>query len=99
MAGRSTSKQHRRQAAHEEYVGITMSVDYAFKIAEEADVKTAPILAACEHKTKSLWALEVDHKGVDSGIAVDWLVEKLQVAGYGGVKVTSKSDRMTWVCS
>ena len=49
-------------------------------------------MVAYEHKTKSLWVLEVDHKGVDSGIAADRLVEKLQVAGYGGVKVTLKSD-------
>ena len=47
---------------------------------------------AYEHKTKSLWVWEVDRKGVDPGIAADWLVEKLQVAGYGGVKVTLKSD-------
>ena len=73
-------------------MGISMSVDYAFKVAEEVDDKTAPVLVAYEHKTKSLWVLEVDHKGADSGIAADWLVEKLQVAGYGGVKVTLKSD-------
>ena len=40
VAGRSTSKQHRRQAAYEESMGITMSVDYAFKVAEEPDDKT-----------------------------------------------------------
>ena len=73
-------------------MGITMSVDYAFKIAEEADDKTAPVLVAYEHKTKSLWVLEVEHKGADTGVAADWLVEKLQIAGYGGVKVTLKSD-------
>ena len=62
-------KQHRRQAAYEEALGITMSVDYASKIAEEADEKTALTLVASEHKTKSLWVLGVDHTGVDSGIA------------------------------
>ena len=41
-----SSKQHRTQAAHEEAMGITMSVDYAFMIAEEADDKTAPVLVA-----------------------------------------------------
>ena len=71
MAGRSTSKQHRRQAAYEEVLGIKTSFDYAFQIAEEADDKTAPALVAYEHKTKSLWVLEVDHKGVDSVIAAD----------------------------
>ena len=67
---------------------MTMSVGYVFKIAEEADEHMASVLVAYEHKTKSLWVLDVDHKGVDSGIAADWLVEKLQIAGYGGSKVT-----------
>ena len=53
-------------------MGITMSVDYAFKIAEEADDKTAPILVACEHETKSLWVLPVDHKVLDAGTAANW---------------------------
>ena len=29
---------------------------------------------------------------MDAGTAADWLVGKLQVAGYGGVKVTLKSN-------
>ena len=92
VAGRSISRQHRRQAAYEESMGITLSVDYAFKIAEEADEKTAPILIAYEHKTGSIWAIEVDHKGADAGTASDWIVDRLQAEGYGGVKVTLKSD-------
>ena len=36
--------------------------------------------------------IEVDHKGADAGTASDWIVDKLQAAGYGGVKVTLKSD-------
>ena len=57
VAGRSTSKQHRRQDAYEEAMGITMSVDYASKIAEEADEKTTPVWLAYEHKTESLWVV------------------------------------------
>ena len=41
-------------------------MDYAFKVAEEADEKTAPVLIAYEHKTGSIWAIEVDHKGADA---------------------------------
>ena len=73
-------------------MGVTLSLDYAFKVAEEADEKTAPVLIAYEHKTGSIWAIEVDHKGVDTGTASDWIVERLSAAGYGGVKVTLKSD-------
>ena len=54
-----------------------MSVDCAFEIAEEADEKTAPILIAYEDKKGSIWAIEVDHKGADSGTASDWIVDKL----------------------
>ena len=46
-------------------MGIILSVDYAFKIAEEADETTAPVLIVYEHKTGSIWAIEVDHKGAD----------------------------------
>ena len=74
-------RQHRRQAAYEESMGITQSVDYAFNIAEEADEKTAPILIAYKHKTGSIWSIEVDHKGADAGTASDWDVDKLQAAG------------------
>ena len=75
MAGRSISRQHRRQTADEEAMGVTLSVDYVFKIAEEVDEKMAPILIAYEHKTGSIWAIEVDHKGPDAGTASDWIVD------------------------
>ena len=75
-------------------MGITMSVDYGFKTAEEVNEKTAPVSVAYDHKTKALWVLEADHKGVVSGIAAGWLVEELQLAGYGGVKVILK--RKSW---
>ena len=56
-------------------MGFTLSVDSAFKIAEEVDEETAPILFAYEHKTGSIWAIEIDHKGADAGTASDWIVE------------------------
>jgi len=93
VAGRAISRQHRRQAAYEEHLGVIVSIDYAFKAADEKEAETAAIMIAYEHKTKAIWALEVDHKGVDAGTGADWLVERLQVAGYGGTKITSKSDQ------
>ena len=45
-----------------------------------------------KRSTGSIWAIEVDNKGADSGTASDWIVDKSQSAGYGGVKVTLKSD-------
>ena len=93
VAGRSISKQHRRQNAYEEALGVIVSIDYAFKVAEEVEEETAPILIAYDHKTQAIWAIEVDHKGVDAGIGAAWLVERLQVAGYGGTKITIRSDQ------
>ena len=80
VAGRSTSKQHRRQVI-EEPLGITITLDYAFKVAEEVEADTAAVLVAYEHKTKAIWAIEVDAKGVDSGVGANWLVDKFHMAG------------------
>ena len=40
-----------RRRAQAIAIGITLSVDYTPKIAEEVDEKIAPILIAYEHKT------------------------------------------------
>ena len=86
------SMQHRQGNADEEKLGVTISVDYAFKSAEEAEDDISPILVAYDNSCKSIWTLEVDHKGVDANIGVDWLNDKLVMSGYAGVKITLKSD-------
>ena len=53
----------------------------------------APILIAFDHNSGAIWTLEVDKKGVDSGIGVDWLTSMLDMAGYAGVKITIRSDQ------
>ena len=78
-------------------LGVIVSIDYAFMAADEKEAETAAIMIAYEHKTKAIWALEVDHKGVDAGTGADWLVERLQVAGYGGTKITLKSDQEIFI--
>ena len=68
VAGRSISRQHRRKDAQEESLGRVISIDYAFKIAEEVEADAAPVLVAFDHTTKAIWALEVDSKGEEGGV-------------------------------
>ena len=50
------------------------------------------MLVTHDNACKSIWTLEVDHKGVDTHVGVVWLNDKLIAAGYAGVKITVKSD-------
>ena len=46
VAGKSISAQHCRRDPNEEKLGVTISIDYAFRTAEEAEEDLAPILVA-----------------------------------------------------
>ena len=93
QAGRSVSKKHLRRPEGEEAVGPTVSLDYAFKYDDETEEATKQDLVAVDRISGAIWALEVDGKGVDTGASVKWLDEKLNMAGYSGVKVTIRSDQ------
>ena len=92
VAGKSVSAQHRRRDPNEEKLGVTISIDYAFRTAEEAEEDLAPILVAYDNNYESIWAIEVAAKGIEAGVGVEWLVEKLDMSGYHGTKITLKSD-------
>ena len=92
-AGRSLGMQHRSGDPDEEPLGVTISLDYAFKAGDEVEADLQPQLVAYDHGKKALWVLEVEEKGVEAGVGVAWLAEKLEFAGYAGVKVTLRSDR------
>ena len=68
VAGRSISRQHRRQAAYEESLGVTVSIDYAFMAADEKEAETAAIMIAYEHKTKAIWAFELTTRALMQGM-------------------------------
>ena len=70
-----------------------ISIDYAFRLPEESEDGVAPILIAFDHTSGAIWTLEVDKKGVESSIGVDWLASRLDMAGYAGVKITIRSDQ------
>ena len=92
-AGKSTGLHHRRGNPDEEKLGVTVSVDFAFRLKEEQEDDLIPVLIAYDNAKKSIWALEVEEKGIAStSIAVDWLVSKLDASGYHGVDISLKSD-------
>ena len=92
-AGKSLGRQHRRRDKSLEGLGVVISIDYAFRLPEETEEGVAPILIAFDHNSGAIWTLEVDKKGVESGIGVDWLTSRLDMAGYAGVKITIRSDQ------
>ena len=92
-AGKSTGLHHRRGDPAEDKVGVTISIDYAFRQADEREEGIIPILVAYDNIKGSIWALEVEEKGIsNSSVAVSWLVGKLDASGYHGVGVSLKSD-------
>ena len=93
QAGKSVSKRHLRRPEGEEAIGPSVSLDYAFKYDEETEEGTSPVLVAVDRQTGGIWALEVDGKGIDTGAGVKWLNERLNMAGYSGVKITIRSDQ------
>ena len=92
-AGKSTGLHHRRGSPDEEKLGVTVSIDHAFRLKEEQEDDLIPILIAYDNTKKSIWTLEVEEKGVgDTGVAVQWLVDKLDASGYHGIDISLKSD-------
>ena len=93
VRGRSIGKQHRRREAYDESMGIVVSIDYCFKLPEELEDDLSPILIAYDHRTRAIWTLEVDAKGIEAGVGTSWLVAKLDMAGYAGMRITIRSDQ------
>ena len=93
QAGKSTGLHHRRGDLEEEKVGVTISVDFAFRLKEEQEDDLIPVLVAYDNAKKSVWTLEVEEKGISStAVAVEWLVNKLDASGYHGTGISLKSD-------
>ena len=68
-------------------------MDYCFMTAEEAGDDMRAVLIAYDHSKSGLWALPVEHKGVQDDGVVKWIVDKLEESGYAGVPVTIQSDQ------
>ena len=99
-AGRSLGKQHRSADGSEADIGICISLDYAFQCPEEIEDGTPPILVAVDgnsQSTKAMWSLQVDAKGVEANVGVEWLYKKLEFAGYSSMMITLKSDNEPFI--
>ena len=71
-AGKSTGLHHRQGDPNEEKLGVTISVDYAFRLKEEQEDDLIPVLVAYDNAKKSVWTLEVEEKGISStAVAVE----------------------------
>ena len=81
MAGKSRIAQHVVQPSDRERLGITVHMDYAFMVPEEAEVDMQPTLVIYDDDKKAMWALAVEQKGVTEGI-VRYLVGALYLSGY-----------------
>ena len=55
-AGKSTGLHHRRGDPSEEKLGVTVSIDYAFRQGDEQEEGTIPILVAYDNVKGSIWA-------------------------------------------
>ena len=61
-AGKSTGLHHRQGDPDEEKLGVTVSVDFAFRLKEEQEDDLIPILVAYDNSKRSVWTLEVEEK-------------------------------------
>ena len=92
VAGKGIATQHRKSTGEVTELGATLSLDYCFTTAEEAGDDMWAILIAYVHSKSGLWALPVEHKGVQDEGVVKRIVDKLDDNGYAGLPVTIKSD-------
>ena len=93
VAGRGTSRQHRQNKDGDEgRLGTTIGIEYCFMTPEEEEEDMRPILVAHDDDKEAIWVIAIDRKG-PTMTAVKWLVDKIDEAGYAGMKVTIKSDQ------
>ena len=82
VAGRGISMQHRQKLDDtSSELGITVSLDYCFMTAEEAEEDMRAVLVCYDHNKSGLWAIPVEEKGANADV-VKWVVDKLDEAGY-----------------
>ena len=72
---------------------MVVSIDYCSRLPEEQEADLSPILIAYDHRTRAIWTLEVDAKGIEAGVGTSWLVAKLDMSGYAGMRITIRSDQ------
>lgn len=71
---------------------MTISADYCFISPEERKEATVPVLVVWDDNLEAMWALPVAQKGPVQ-YAVNWFVQKLDEAGYRGVRLSLKTEQ------
>ena len=91
VEGKATGIQHRTEVKKDTDGAMTMSMDYCFMTAENEEQGVEPILMMFDERTRGIWAVPVDNKGVKEWI-VKWCNSKIEEAGYMGKELTLKTD-------
>ena len=91
-AGKARLAPHIREPADRDRLGITVSCDYAFMTAEEADEEVQPSLVIYDDDKCAFWAIGVKGKSVTEPL-VKHFKGILDQSGYDGEKITLKSDQ------
>ena len=93
VAGKGISDQHRKNLGEKsEDLGVTISLDYCFMTAEEAEEDMRAILVCYDHNKSGFWVLPVEHKGAQEEV-VKLATDNMEESGYSGMTVTLKSDQ------
>ena len=90
VAGNGISGHHVMHAEGKN-MGVTVSLDYCFMVPMERSQHVCPAMVVYDDDLEAIWALPVLNKG-PSRTAVNWLVGKLDEAGYRCQRITIKSD-------
>ena len=84
--------QHRVEPEKDkERLGVTWNADYAFMGSEEKEEGMMPTLVMYDDNKQSFWAIGVTQKGANPAIV--HCVDVIDQSGYGGEKITFKSDQ------
>ena len=91
---RSTEKDHSSPEFSVDYAFMTLKgeIEHGFKLSEEGKVGASPVLVGYDHRSRGIWAMAVEQKGVTES-SVAWIDGKLNQAGCRGTKVILKSDQ------
>ena len=85
--------QHMKNTGEIPDLVVTLSLDYCCMTAEEAGDDVRAVLIAYDHSKSGLWALPVEHQGVQDDGVVKLIVGKLEENSYARIPITMKSDQ------
>ena len=95
VAGQARLVPHRVQPSDRERLGVTVSADHAFLVAEEFEEGMQPTFVIYDDDDRmSLWAIGVQGKAATEPVA-QYFVSILDQSGHQGGKLTVTSDQVS----